>query len=208
MKKFLYIIILLFSLSYYSNSQLAFSIGPLLKPVLMNNEVVVLTGMRAGATISKNYFIGLSLDGITIDTYSPDVKDKIYEIYPNLDLSKIGIDFDYHFNTDDFLYYSLGIISGLSLIKFDMAYYIENSTNNLYNPDYKTNKMFLFIEPKFSFNLNFKDFYKVIFGLSYLYVFTNGTDYDNLISNNNKFRLESNKVSGLSLFFAVTFGSY
>jgi len=207
MKKFLYIIILLFSLSYYSNSQLAFSIGPLLKPVLMNNEVVVLTGMRAGATISKNYFIGLSLDGITIDTYSPDVKDKIYEIYPNLDLSKIGIDFDYHFNTDDFLYYSLGIISGLSLIKFDMAYYIENSTNNLYNPDYKTNKMFLFIEPKFSFNLNFKDFYKVIFGLSYLYVFTNGTDY-NLISNNNKFRLESNKVSGLSLFFAVTFGSY
>lgn len=150
MRKFLYIIILLFSLSYYCNSQLAFSIGPLLKPVLMDKEVVVLTGMKAGATISKNYFIGLSIDGISIDTYSPDVKDKIYEIYPNLDFSKIGIDFDYHIRTNDFFYYSLGIISGLSLIKFDMAYFIENSTNNLYNPDYKTNKMFLFVEPKFS----------------------------------------------------------
>lgn len=208
MRKFLYIIILLFSLSYYCNSQLAFSIGPLLKPVLMDKEVVVLTGMKAGATISKNYFIGLSIDGITIDTYSPDVKDKIYEIYPNLDFSKIGIDFDYHIRNNDFFYYSLGIISGLSLIKFDMAYFIENSTNNLYNPDYKTNKMFLFVEPKFSINLNFKEFYKLIFGLSYLYVFTNGIDYENLISNNQIFRLESNKVSGVSLFFSVTFGSY
>ena len=190
-----------------AESDIGLSVGPVLKPSLIDNTLLWMTGSRIGVTFNQKYYLGISLYGSTFDSYQPLVEDANYIIYPEMNINFISLETEYNISPNDEIFLSLSLNNGVSLSKFDIPY-LEDPEGNLYNPPYKENVINYFVEPGISLNLNFKAFYKINIGLSYRYVFINNTAITNLIKDNTQFFLDNSYLNGINLNFAIRFGGF
>lgn len=190
-----------------ADTEIGLSAGPVLKPSLISNTLLWLTGSRIGVTLDRSYYLGISLYGSTFDSYKPLVQDATYILYPEMNINFISLETEYNLSPDNEIFYSLSLNNGLSLTKFDIPYSVEKS-GNLYNPIYKENILRYFIEPGISLNLNFKSFYKVNIGLSYRYVILEKTPVENLLKDGTQFYLDNSYLNGINLNLAIRFGGF
>ncbi len=194
--------------SFAEENIIGFSIGPVLKPSLFEKDFVVMTGVKTGITFNHTYYIGIGFYGITFDSYFPNLKDKLYNLEPSLEMSCLGLDLEYYFGSGNELYPSFELLGGLSLIKFEIPNYEDETTKILYQPSYKNNKMFFFIEPGANINIAFKNFYKITFGVSYRLMFINNELIPDIQRNNSDYFLSDADVNGLSLNLSIRFGQF
>lgn len=201
------VLIFMFLVNSKAETEIGLSAGPILKPSLIDNTLLWMTGTRIGITIDNNYYVGLSLYGSTFDSYQPAVEDSKYLLYPEMNINFISIETEYNIYPENEIFYSLSLNNGLSLSKFEIPYSLEKD-GSLYNPAYKENTLSYFVEPGISLNLNFKSFYKVNIGLSYRYVVLDPTPINSLIRNDSQFYLDNSYLNGLNLNFAIRFGGF
>jgi len=190
-----------------ADTDLGLSLGPVLRPSLINDKLLWLTGSRLGLTLDSKYYIGISLYGSTFDSYQPIVQDANYVLYPEMNINFISFEIEYNLSSESEIYPSFLLNNGVSLTKFDIPYSLEKD-GNLYNPVYKENIINYFIEPGISVNFNFKSFYKVNIGLSYRYVFMEKTAIVDLQKDASQFYLDNSYLNGFDLSFAIRFGGF
>ncbi len=188
-------------------AEVGISLGPYLKPSLIKDNVVWLTGSKIGTTFDNTYYVGISVYGSTFDTYHPNVEDANYILYPEFSFNFISIETEYNFSPESNFFVSLSLNNGISLAKFDIPYSLDEN-NNLYVPEYRENTLSYFTEPGINFNFNFKSFYKLNLCLSYRYVFLGATPIAKLLQNNKQFYLDNSYLNGLNLSLSIRFGSF
>jgi hypothetical protein len=185
------------------------SVGMVLKPSLFKNGFGLLTGAKLGLTINENYYAGFALYGITFLQYKPDVIDlpDTTILYPNLELSYYGLEFEYDFNPKSLISPSILIFGGFYVNSFNIPNTIIKSNN--YNPDYKESTNSFILEPAFNLNLHLKSFYVVNLGVSYRYFFGIDKTYQTLTrADKSQFIMNNSELNGVSVNICIRFGSF
>jgi hypothetical protein len=215
MKILVTIVLILFpALSVYSEStnetdRGGVSVGMAIKPSLFKNGVVFLTGAKLGLSFNENYYAGLALYGITFQQYKPDVMDiqDSITLYPNIELSYYGFEFEYNPNSDALLSPSFLIFSGFYINSFNIPNTIVKAAN--YNPDYKESNNSFIIEPSINLNLHLKSYYMITIGICYRYFFALNKTYKTLTRiDKSQFVMDNTELNGISLGIIIRFGSF
>jgi hypothetical protein len=185
------------------------SVGLVIKPSIFKNGFAFLTGVKMGLTFNENYYAGIALYGITFQQYKPDVIDILdsSSLYPNLELSYYGFEFEYNLNPQALFSPSFLIFSGFYINSLNIPNIVINSAN--YNPDYKESNNSFIIEPSINMSYQDKSFYRVTLGLSYRYFIAVNRLYRTLArSDRTPFIMDNSELNGISFSVIIRFGSF
>lgn len=195
------------SISY--GSEIGINFGAVMQPVNINNNFSVITGGKAGVNITKNYFAGLALYGMTLFKKELNGTDINSKLKPTLELNYYGVEFEYYLHPENTMHFSAGFFAGMADIYFDVPV-SKDADSNLYVPGYKTGVSNLIIQPSVNFNLNLKSFYRVVLGFSYRFFPNFEYTIQELLhdSNNTPYTLKSENINGFAINFVVRLGSF
>lgn len=192
-----------------SENSVNVSFGPVLKPNFLPEEMIFFTGFKSGVTFNGKYYLGIGLYGTTFEKYFPEITDIKYNIQPNLELNYIGFEAEYNLEPSNAIYPTFGIFAGLSLLRFDIPYTEDSVTKQIYEPDYKENKLPFTIEPSVSINLNLKSFYRIGLGVAYRIVLNEDYKYQNIQTKSlNEYVLKNGDLNSLSIYLNIRFGGF
>ncbi|MBM2813914.1 MAG: hypothetical protein HW421_676 [Ignavibacteria bacterium] len=143
---------------------IAFNGSAIFKPTLFKNEFSTMFGARFNAIYRKNFSFGLGLYNLTGSDLSTEYIDEATNKKPHLEFNYYSLEFEYIFNPQDILYYSISGIIGYGNLKFALT--TRKPDGSFYEPDFGS-KNNLVIEPILSAGLNINSWFRISFGGGY-----------------------------------------
>ncbi|RPI02095.1 MAG: hypothetical protein EHM64_14620 [Ignavibacteriae bacterium] len=167
MKKFIVLLLVVFSVSAFAQEQTLISGeiesggfgGPVLKMTNINGENAVMIGGRGGWIINHSFILGGAGYGVV-----SDVKAKVTDgIYQYIEMGYGGLDLEYIASSNDLVHLSIGVLVGGGGIGYKLNEMDGFNSSNDKNA-------FFVLEPSVSANLNVTTYFRIAAGASYRYV--------------------------------------
>lgn len=201
-------LLIVFTAKSYSNN-IGINFSAVMQPTYLNNQFSLITGGKVGLNITPEIFLGLALYGTTLFKNKVDAIDPLVIQRPVLELSYYGLDVEYYFKPKNMYHFSISAFAGWSNIFFNIPPF-EDTNKVRYKPDYFNGKSSLILKPSVNLNLNIKDFYRIVVGVSYRYF--PGYEYNVKelvnVSDNMPYKITSEELDGFAINVAVRFGGF
>ncbi len=204
------IILIFVSSIYISNAKdFGINIGVSIQPTFIDNDFALISGGKLGINYKNNYYLGLAISSNTLFKHKINAYDIYIKSIPIFEINHYGLDLEYYFFPEDAIHLSLGVFAGNSNIYFSI---VNDEADYKYDyfPNYLNGKNTLILQPSANINLNFKDFYRIVIGISYKFYPNFEYEIPELINKDNEaiYKISSNDINGFSLNLIVRFGSF
>lgn len=206
-----YNLILIFFVIFTSNlySEVNINFGIAMQPTFVADKFSIVTGAKVGLNLNENLFVGASLYGMTLFKNSIDGIDLIIDEKPILEFYYYGFEFEYYFLPQKTIHFSTGAFIGWSDFYLNVPPF-EDEVGNRYNPEYFGINSSIIIKPSLNLNINLKNYYRVVVGLSYRYLPEFEKSYSEVTRESDKqaYIINSSTLNGFALNFVVRFGGF
>lgn len=166
---------ILFSTNYVAKSENGIALGIAIKPTTIDGKISLVSGFKATYIYDHSLYLGFGYYNLITNNIEAGFIDDSLNVRPNLRYDYFGPEFEYVFNPDNTLNFSIMTLVGMGHVKYGVSKNVTQSGEEYY-PEY-SDDWFYVLEPAVNINYQLTTWmrlsanagYRLTFGGNYTY---------------------------------------